>query len=62
MACDASTLVSDSKCLAHLSRHELLAIWAQLLCSTPPPSEGGILTDPDGQIITTDDGTIILPD
>ena len=67
MACDASTLVSDSRCLAAATSndHQLLAIWAYLLCSggpTPPPSEG-ITTDPGpGSIITIEGGDIITPD
>lgn len=65
-ACDASTLASESRCLAAAttSDHQLYAIWAFLLCNggpTPPPSEG-ITTDPDGKIITTDGGLIITPD
>lgn len=63
--CDPATLTADSRCLAYaMSTHQLLAAWAYLVCSAgpTPPSSEGITTDPDGLIITTDDGQIITPD
>ncbi len=64
MSCTPATLADQSKCLATaLSTHQLYAAWAYLLCSgVTPPTNEGILTEPEGQIITTDDGQTILPE
>jgi len=59
--CTPEALAAQSKCLRGLGRHWLLAIWAKVLCAgaPPPPTSEGITTDPDGLVITTDDGHII---
>ena len=64
MACTATTLTHDAKCLATaLSTHQLLAAWAYLLCSggpTPPPSNNAILGDPSLDPILGEDGSPVL--
>lgn len=65
MACDTTTLLDQSKCLAQgLSTHQLYAAWSYLLCSgvVPPPEGTGITTDPDGLTITDENGNIITID
>lgn len=65
MACDATTLIEQGKCLAQgLSTHQLYAAWAALLCSggPTPPGGTGITTDPDGLTITDENGNIITLD
>ncbi len=66
MACDASSIASESRCLAAATsnNHQLYALWAYLVCNggPTPPTDEGITTDPGpGSIITTEGGDIIIP-
>ena len=66
MACTPQSLSDNSRCLAlAMSTHQLYAAWAYLVCTGGgpiPPGQQGLATDPDGLIITTDDGKIITTD
>jgi hypothetical protein len=57
--CNPSTLIESAKCFQCLSKKELQAVIAQLLCNIS--SDGQIVTAPNGtryRVIVANDGTL----